>query len=96
MAIAAIVAHTFPNSLRGLDKALRARKEIVETRISPPDRIAATVEASSANLTKILQKIQEMDDILSLELVYVNYEDDLDADGSMPCPPVSEFLNRKK
>lgn len=59
------------------------------------DRLAATVEAPSSSLPLLLRRIQDFPNVFELELVYVNYEEDLDADGNMPCPPISKILKNE-
>lgn len=94
MAIASIVVHTFPASLQNLQNDLQALAEIVAARSVEPDRIAAAVETSAAKLPRILQNIEKMPEVLNLELVFVNYEDDLDKSGGIACPPLADILKQ--
>lgn len=68
--------------------------ELIESRAVPPNRIAATLETPADKLFDVLQQIQILPAVHNLELVYVNYEDDLENSGQIPCPPIST-LHRK-
>lgn len=96
MAIAAIVVYCEPERLQNLSEALQTFAARIEARIMGTDRIAATVEASSDLLPIILKKIQDLPDVFNLELIYVNYEEDLDENGNMPCAPMREVLDRSQ
>lgn len=86
MAIAAIVLHSL-GSLRELERSLQALPWIVETKQIPPSKIAATLESPSEKIMEHLQKTGELPLVGDLELVYANYEEDMDIDGHMNCPP---------
>lgn len=92
MAIAAIVAHCLTDSLQGLSMALQEMPVVVEARAVTADRIAAAVEASSDLLPMVLKEIQELPDLLQLEVVFINYEDDLDAQGEIKSPPLADII----
>ena len=94
MAIAGLVIHASPASLQGLLSALQNLAEVPDCQVVPPDRIAASLETPSLNILRALKKIGNLPDVLNLELVYINYEDDLERDGEIACPPISE-LNEK-
>lgn len=91
MAIAGIVLHASPANLQGLLKTLQNLAEIPDCQIVPPDRIAASLETPSLNILRALKKISNLPAVLNLELVYINYEDDIERDGEIGCPPISEL-----
>lgn len=90
MAVAGIVLHASPANLQGLLKALQNEAEVMDCQIVPPGRIAASVETPSINILRVLKKLGNLPAALDLELVYINYEDDLERDGAIICPPISE------
>lgn len=94
MAIAAVVLHS-TGSLQSIEKILRAFPWIVDVQQVPPDKMAVTLESPSDRITKDLQTLGQLPDVWNLELVYVNYEDDLDSNGHMNCPS-PEFIHNKR
>lgn len=93
MAIAALVLHC-AGGLPELAIALEALPGVVDKRQVPPDKIALTLEAPSQDLTGRLKSLKNLPNIWDLELVYVNYEDDLDAHGHIACPAISEIRDK--
>lgn len=91
MAIAAIVLHAHPADLKSLLTLLKAEKNILDCQQAAEDRIALTIETSAATLLQALEKIKSLQGVWNLELVYANYEDDLDQNGSIACPPIAEI-----
>lgn len=94
MAIAGIVLQVLPVSLGEVSASLQAVAEILDVRPAPPDRIAASVECASIKILAALKKIGSMPGVINLELVYVNYEDDLESTGTIACPPLSDLEER--
>lgn len=91
MAIAALVAHSMPGGAQGLLEALRSCPAIVDCQLAGEGRIAAALEAPSDGLLGALELVEKLPGLVNLELAYVNYEDDIGADGAMPCPPLSQI-----
>lgn len=60
---------------------------VVEARDADGGKVACVLECSSMDLQKAMEGLNQMEGVLQLEVVYVNYEDDLDEQGHMPCPP---------
>lgn len=85
MAIAAVVLHA-TGRLPDLQKSARAFPWVVDTRPVPPDKLAVTLESQSRSIMDNLQLLAALPEVWNLGLVFVNYEDDLDPDGFMPCP----------
>lgn len=95
MAIAAIVLH-LAGSPQEPETALRAMPEMVEAAFVPPDKLAATLECPSETMLACLQKAANLPNVWNLELVYVNYEDDLDENGHMKAPPFEDISKKKQ
>ena len=87
MAIAAVVITHSPQDQTTLQDALGRMGPLLDIRAVDFDKIAATMELPSEELTSFLKKIAALPEALNLELVFVNYEDDLDEDGFIPTPP---------
>ena len=87
MAIAAVVITHSPQDQTTLQDALGRMGPLLDIRAVDFDKIAATMELPSEELTAFLKKIAALPEALNLELVFVNYEDDLDEDGFIPTPP---------
>lgn len=88
MAIAGILIHVIPSDLQALHERLQTWEGVIEARVAGENKIAASAESRSDTLPGLLQNIQADPQVLDLELVYVNYEDDLDSAGNMPAPPL--------
>lgn len=96
MAIAAIVLQVSASDLEGALASLQNMPEIVAAAQGAPERIAATIDAPAAELLNCLQKCQNLPQVIGLELVYVNYEDDMDRDGFIACASLNEILQKMK
>lgn len=87
MAIAGVFAVHAPQDREPLRIALGSMPQILEIAPVDDNKLAITLEAPAFALTSFLKQLGEMDSILNLEVIYVNYEDDLDRDGYMDVPP---------
>lgn len=96
MAIAAIVLHVLEPKLEGALNSLQQIPGLVEAAQGAPGRIAATVETPVPNLLDCLQECRNLSGVIDLELVYINYEDDLDSNGFMDGPSLHEALQKMK
>lgn len=96
MAIAAIVLHVPGPELEGAIRSLQKMPELLEAAQGAPERVAATFETPASKLLECLQKCQKIPGVLGLELVYVNYEDDMDKDGFIDCGPLDELRRKLK
>lgn len=92
MAIAALVIHANPDDLPGLMPALQASGLLTQFQQAAGDRIGAILECPSDRLLRTLEELQAIPGVWNLELAYVNYEDDLNGDGQMPCPPIEDLF----
>lgn len=88
MAIASFVLHT-GESLQSLLARIRTFPCLVAAEEIPPGKVAAVIEIPAIDLTAALKKLSSLPGVWNLELVYVNYEDDLDSGGFIACPPDS-------
>lgn len=86
MAIASFVLHT-GGSLESLSREVQAFPAVADMREVPPDKLAVTIDIPSARLSRLLKDLKNLRDVWNLELVYVNYEDDMDASGFINYPP---------
>jgi len=68
-------------------EALQNRPEVVETRQVDAGKLAAVVECSSLDIQKVLEGMAGMESVLQLDVAYINFEDDMDSDGCIACPP---------
>lgn len=87
MAIASFFVLHSPQNQRQVLEILGKFPQIVETRALGTDKTAAVLELPGQDLTSLLKKIADKPPILSLELIFINYEDDLDENGNMEIPP---------
>lgn len=85
MAIASIVLHS-TGSLSELEKALQALPGFVDATPVPPDKLAVTIESPAEKLPETLKQAASLPAVWNMELVYANYEDDLDEEGFMTAP----------
>ncbi len=92
MAIASIIANGFSDGPQGLLKTLRSFPQISEIQQLDAEKIAAVVECPVAELPGLLKNISTVPGMLDMELVFVNYEDDMDEAGFMNCPSEAELL----
>lgn len=95
MAIAAIVLHT-AESPRELEKSLRAFPWIVDVKFAPPDKLAVALDSPANELMGNMQIAANLPGVWNLELVCVNYEDDLESGEDMNCPPIAEIWKKIK
>ena len=100
MAIASIIIVAPDERLNGLEALLRGRASVVETRRTPDDAVipglAVVLERSSAELRAELEDLSRIPGVDELHLVFANFEDDIDAEGNMPCPPRGEGKRRRR
>lgn len=96
MAIAAIVLHVPEQELEGALNSLQHLPGLLAAARGAPERIAATIETPAANLLDCLRNFQKLRGVIDLELVYVNYEDDMDTNGFIDSPSLHEALLKMK
>ncbi len=87
MAIASFFVLHSPQDQKQVLETLGRLSQIVAIRPVDEEKTAASLELPGQELTYLLKKISAIPQILSLELIFVNYEDDLDGNGFMEIPP---------
>lgn len=87
MAIAGIFALHVPQSRDDLLKSLGNMPQILELKPVDTGKLAISLELPGSELTAFLKKLSDLEDILNVEVIFVNYEDDLDTEGHMEIPP---------
>lgn len=90
MAIASFFVLHSPQDQKRTLEILGSLPQIVETCPVGTEKTVATLELPGKELTSFLKKLASMPIILSLELIFVNYEDDLDVNGFMEIPPEAD------
>ncbi len=87
MAIAGLVITVAPNTSESIATQISSQASLVEVQIShAPDRLVAVLEASSDQVQDKIKKLQEIDNILAVDIAYINYEDDVQKEGGIACP----------
>lgn len=87
MAIAGIVLNVVEGRLPETREALRAVPGVVDVQSVDDDgKLAVVLESASRTLQANLQALRDVAHVLQLDVAYVNYEEDLDEQGHMPCP----------
>lgn len=87
MAIAGIAVQTAKESFDAVRERLTAAEGVAAVEEGAPCLLAAVVEADAARLEGVLASLAAWDGVLNVGLASVNYEDDLDERGCIPCPP---------
>lgn len=87
MAVVGLVVIPLPGRERAAADALAAFPGVVEQRQADEGRLVAVLECSSRDIRDRLEAVAALEPVLEMSVAYADYEDDLDADGHMPCPP---------
>ena len=87
MAVVGLVLIPLPGREDALSAALDGFPGVVERRDAEAGRLVAVLECSSREIRDRLEALASLEPVLELSVAYADYEDDLDADGHMPCPP---------
>ena len=88
MAIAGVVVSCLREHLLPLCSELRATRGVLEVQEVPDaDKLAVVLESPSRTLQGYLEYVSGLPHVLALDVAFINYEDDLDSAGHMPCPP---------
>lgn len=94
MAIAALVVETREDNMEDVLRALRAMPPILEANPATASRIGAALETPASNLLDSLRACKNLSGVIDIELVYVNYEDDIDACGFIECGSYENILRK--
>lgn len=88
MAIAGLVLNVAEGRLPETREALRAFPGVVDVQGVEDDcKLAAVLESPSQKLQEDLEALREVAHVVGLDVAYINYEEDLDGQGHMACPP---------
>ena len=88
MAIAGIVISAPQERLAGLRGLLLDLRGVLEVReVAEAGKLAVVLESPSHSLQRDLEYVNGLPHVLMLDVAFINYEDDLDSQGHMPCPP---------
>ncbi|OXS29235.1 MAG: hypothetical protein BCS36_03025 [Desulfovibrio sp. MES5] len=88
MAIAGIVVSSLREHLLPLCSELRATRGVLDVQEVPEaDKLAVVLESPSQTLQGYLEYVSGLPYVLALDVAFINYEDDMDSTGHMPCPP---------
>lgn len=87
MAIAGIVLNVVEGRLPETREALRVVAGVVDVQgVEDDGKLAVVLESPSQKLQADLEALRAMAHVLQLDVAYINYEEDLDAQGHMACP----------
>ncbi len=87
MAITSLVITTLPGTSEIVLEKVSAHQEIAEVQIShDPTRLVAVLEANADKIQDIIKNFKEIDNVLAVDIAYINYEDDIEREGTIPCP----------
>ncbi|MDO5536432.1 MAG: hypothetical protein Q4F72_02730 [Desulfovibrionaceae bacterium] len=87
MAIAALLLMIQPERRERTLACVSAFPGVVETKTAADGRLACVFERGSLELQKGLEDLNGLEGVIQMDVVYINYEDDLDETGHMACPP---------
>ncbi|MBQ7457219.1 MAG: chaperone NapD [Desulfovibrio sp.] len=81
-----IADEDLPDVLRALaNYPILDKAPVHDVRLSST-KLALVLECSSLALPSLLQEMERIPGVVDLTMVYANFEEDLLADGTMPCP----------
>ena len=86
MAVAGIVLTVTLGHQSEVAEALKSVPGVTEVQAVEEIKVAAVVESPSDRLQNDLEAANKLEHVIQLDVVYVNYEDDLDCNGHMACP----------
>lgn len=96
MAIASVVVQTLTADAEGVLTSLRSSPAVLQAVEASPGRIAAGVETPADSLLKVLRDLERLPGVVQLELVFVNYEDDMDENGFIECGDMEALRKQLK
>ncbi|WP_035068006.1 chaperone NapD [Nitratidesulfovibrio termitidis] len=88
MAIAGILVQTDTDAAEAVWTRLSVDPHIAEAhRAEIPGRMVAVLEADSDRMEQEFKRLAAWDGVLSVDLAYLTYEDELADGGAIKCPP---------
>ncbi len=88
MAIAGILVQTDADAAEAVWTRLAVDPRIAEVqRAEVPGRMVAVLEAASDCMEQEFKRLAAWEGVLSVDLAYLTYEDELADGGSIKCPP---------
>lgn len=88
MAIAGIVISVAQDRLSEVREFVRDVPGVLDVQlVCEEHKLAVVLESPSRTLQKDLESLRDLPHVLEVEVAYANYEDDLDSEGHMACPP---------
>ena len=107
MAVAGVIIQCIPGKPLEFADKIKANPTVVDIQPVPGQEgvpvgeeglgptLAAVLECRSDTIKGEMEKIKKLPFVLLLDMTYINYEDDLEAEGTIPCPP-HERRERKR
>ena len=97
MAIAGLVFHIEGANLEKVSGKVKAFPDITEVKtLESGNEIAAVLECSSVDMQQKLKDLGKIRHVIQVDVAYINYEDDIEKDGFVSCPPLEKKRKHKK
>lgn len=87
MAIAGIVVTGLREQMAETRKRLEGVPGLAEIHPMDDAKWAAVLEAPSESMETALSDLKDIEGVLTVDLAFLSYEDDLADRGTIPCPP---------
>lgn len=90
MAIASVLLNVMPEDMKGLEKQFNSFSCLTDCKKLPESSnftgFAAVIEAPAGDLTEKMKELASLPEVIELQLVFADYEDDLDDSGQIDMP----------
>lgn len=88
MAIAGIVISAAQDRLSEVRELVRDVPGVLDVQLVREEhKLAVVLERPSRTLQRDMESLRALPHVLEVDVAYANYEDDLDSEGHMACPP---------
>ena len=88
MAIVGLVFMVSPHCTEKVQQDLLQQEGITDVQpTADSQRLVAVLEVHSDKVESGMKHLQQVPDVLSVDIAYINYEDDLEREGHIPCAP---------
>lgn len=87
MAIAGIVVTGLRERMAEIRKQMEGVPGLTEIHPADGPKWAAVLEAPSEHMETALSGLKDIEGVLTVDLAFLSYEDDLADRGAIPCPP---------